>query len=186
MRKQENIMRRPYRPIPEWYTNDWSPARGRGELPQMTWSDIEAIIPRLLVTSKRQDHARSLIREIWLLSTGLEPMALLQQLLWVGARAFDPGPPAREPTRVIPTPASGPLPRWSYTDIEVALSYTWKDQALMIANQRHHDMLAFRGEDVSGVDTARLLFLLVSGLPSAPVREERMKTPAAPDFSAAA
>lgn len=179
-------MPRSYRPIPDWYVEDWTPAQGRGELPQMTWEDLELSIPRLLVASARREQASALTRELWLQSARLEPMMLLQKLLWMGAQAFTPARTTANLTQIPMTPASGLLPRWSYTDVEVALSYTWNDQALLIANERYRDLLAFRGEGCSGAETARRLFLLVSGLPVTATRQERAKTSALPRFSAAA
>lgn len=179
-------MRRPYRQIPEWYAKDWTPAQGRGELPQMSWSDLEAMVPRLLAANAQQDRAQSLLRGLWLQSANLAPMALLQALLWISAQAFSPTRCVRDPTQIVPNPACGPLPRWSYTDVEVALSYTWRGQALLIANERHRDLLAFRGEDCLGQDSARRLILLVSGLPSSPMPTEKQKAPAPTDFSVAA
>lgn len=179
-------MTRPYLQIPDWYAKDWNPARGRGELPQMTWTDLEMTLPQLLATQAQRERAVSLTRALWLESVDLEPMALLQQMLWISAHVFMPARTTPAPLLNIPTPAFGPLPRWSYTDVEVALSYTWKDQALLIAQERYRDLLAFRGEGETGATTARRLFLLVSGLPWTSAKTERKPTLRNPGLSAAA
>jgi hypothetical protein len=105
-------------------------------------------------------------------------MQHLQQLLLTAAQIFTPSfkQLREDDLAFIPTPAVGPLPRWSYTDLEVTLAYSWSGHALLIAIARHHELLARRGEGCTGAETARQVCLLVSGLPL-PVRRARRQTP---------
>ena len=154
--------------IPAWYSNDWAPAHGHGELPPISWEAVEAVIDDLLGTTSRLPMARMMFRTLWLESARLAPMDLLQQFLVTAATTLDP---ARSRTALsdspsIMNPATGQMPRWSYTDVEVAISYTWQGLPLTIATQRHRDLLSHRGERISTTATTRQLLLLVSGLPS--------------------
>lgn len=153
--------------IPAWYSNDWAPAQGPGELPQTSWDAIEIVIDDLLKSTPRQSMTRALFRTLWLESTRMAPMEHLQQLLITASMALDPGRPKGPILDVTPIRerATGPMPRWSYTDVEVALTYTWQALPLTIAIQRHHELLRHRGERMSALDTTRQLLLLVSGLP---------------------
>lgn len=175
------------RSIPDWYAADWTPARGRGELPPMTWNAVEDIIADSRLPPSRKDRAKALFRTLWLESSALSPLELLQRFLIVGAVAFDPGRADQSKVGILPTPASGPLPRWSFTDVEVALSYTWSGMALFIATERHHDLLERRGETLSAQDTVRLIVLLVAGLPAPrSVRSEAQPVIASRETRAAA
>ena len=161
-------MPRTIRQVPEWYTRDWSPATARNELSAMKWEDVETAIDTLISNPEKRQKPKHLVRALWLASTDMPTMNLLQQLLLTMAKCLDPtrSSEMKAGESVIPTPANGPMPRWSYTDLEVALSYTWSGLALEIAIARHHDCLMFRDDRLSGAATARLLMLLVSGLPS--------------------
>lgn len=181
-------MPRTIRQIPEWYTQDWSPATARNELSAMRWEDLEAAIDMLISNPEKRQKPRLFVRMLWLESTELTAMDLLQRLLLIMARGLDPAQALklRASESIIPTPASGALPRWSYTDLEVALSYTWSGMALEIATARHHDCLAFRDERLTGLATARQLFLLVCGLPTPQVLEVNTSPQQEPKQAAAA
>ncbi len=160
-------MPRTVRPVPEWYTRDWSPATARNEMSAMRWEDIEIAIDTLISNRQKKLPSKHIVRTLWLASADMPTMDLLQRLLLVMAQALDPcrSLSLKDEDAIVPTPASGPLPRWSYTDLEVALSYTWSGLALEIAIARHHDILMFRDDRMSGAATARQLLLMVSGLP---------------------
>lgn len=181
-------MPRTIRRIPEWYTQDWTPAVARNEMSAMRWEDIEAALDMLICNPEKRQGPKSLVRTLWLASADLSAMELLQQLLLVLARSLNPIRPLAmkmdEP--IIPSPASGPLPRWSYTDLEVALSYTWSGLALEVATARHHDCLAFRDDRLTGQETARQLLLLVCGLPFPATSQVKAYAPPETRQSAAA
>lgn len=160
-------MPRTLRRIPNWYTDDWTPATARNEMSAMRWEDIESAFDDLITHPDKRRTPKALVRTLWLESSDLTPMELLQQLLLVLARSLSPGrPPMEIENSHISTPAVGPLPRWSYTDLEVALSYTWSGLALSVASARHHDCLTFRDDRLTGQAMARQLLLLVCGLPT--------------------
>ena len=161
-------MPRTIRQVPEWYTRDWSPATARNEMSAMRWEDVETAIDTLVANPEKRQKPKSQIRMLWLASADLPSMDLLQRVLLVMARCLDPSRSLdiKDGASIIPAPASGCLPRWSYTDLEVALSYTWSGLALEIAIARHHDLLMFRDDRLSGAATARQLILLVCGLPT--------------------
>lgn len=154
------------RQIPAWYGDNWTPAKGRGELPQISWEDLEMAIRDLLPPADHA-HAQMLLRTFWLGGATLGPMQQLQHLLLTAAQMFTPSSGRRRGSAMsyTPTPATGPLPRWSYTDLEVALTYNWKGRPLLIGLARHREILGHRGEGCSGAETARQICLLVSGLP---------------------
>lgn len=160
-------MPRTIRQVPEWYTRDWSPATARNEMSAMRWEDLETAIDTLIVNPERRQKPKHLIRILWLASADAPSMDLLQRVLLVMGQCMDPtrSLAMKDGASIIPSPASGCLPRWSYTDLEVALSYTWSGLALEIAIARHHDLLMFRDDRLSGAATARQLILLVCGLP---------------------
>lgn len=161
-------MPRTIRRVPEWYTRDWSPATARNEMSAMRWEDLETAIDTLIANPDRRHRPKHVIRRLWLESANIPAMDLLQRILLTMAQSLDPNRSmdlmGGEP--IIPTAANGPLPRWSYTDLEVALSYTWSNLALEIAIARHHDCLMFRDDRLTGAATARQLMLLVNGLPT--------------------
>ena len=161
-------MPRTIRRVPEWYTRDWSPATARNEMSAMRWEDLETAIDTLISNPDRRHKPKQTVRTLWLASSGMPAMDLLQRLLVTLAQGLDPTRSygASTDEAMIPTMASGHLPRWSYTDLEVALSYTWSGMALEIAIARHHDCLMFRDDRLSGAATARQLMLLVNGLPT--------------------
>lgn len=161
-------MPRTIRQVPEWYTRDWSPATARNEMSAMRWEDLETAIDTLISNPEKRQKPKQLFRTLWLASADTAAMQMLQRLLLVMAQSLDPNrsPDLKVGEPIIPTPASGPLPRWSYTDLEVALSYTWSGRALEVAIARHHDCLMFRDDRLSGAATARQLILLVCGLPT--------------------
>lgn len=161
-------MPRTIRQVPEWYTRDWSPAMARNEMSAMRWEDLETAIDTLISNPDKRHKPKHIVRTLWLGSSGMPAMDLLQRLLVTLARCLDPtrSPGANTDEAMIPTAANGLLPRWSYTDLEVALSYTWSGMALEIAIARHHDCLMFRDDRLSGAATARQLVLLVNGLPT--------------------
>ena len=161
-------MPRTIRQVPEWYTRDWSPATARNEMSAMRWENIETAIDTLISNPEKRQKPKHIVRTLWLASSDMATMDLLQRLLVAMAKSLDPmRSSAMTPeAAVIPTPAEGPLPRWSYTDLEVALSYTWSGLALEIAVARHHDCLTFRDDRLSGAATARQLMLMVNGLPT--------------------
>lgn len=160
-------MPRTIRQLPDWYTQDWSPATARNEMSAMRWEDIETAIDTLISNPEKRLAPKIIIRRLWLASADMPVLDLLQQLLLAMTQSLDPSrsPDLKAVDAMIPTPASGLLPRWSYTDLEVALCYTWSGLALEIAIARHHDFLMFRDDRLSGAATARQLLLLVSGLP---------------------
>lgn len=172
-------MPRTIRQVPEWYTRDWSPATARNEMSAMRWEDIETAIDTLISNPQKRQGPKHLVRTLWLASAGMTAMDLLQQLTLVMARSLDPIRPANHKVddSIVPTPASGLLPRWSYTDLEVVLSYTWSGLALEIAIARHHDCLMFRDDRLSGAATARQLILLVCGLPTPATSQARVSVP---------
>lgn len=161
-------MPRTARQIPEWYTEDWSPATARNEMSAMRWEDLEDAIDLLIPNTDKGLVPKLLIRTLWLDGRQLSPMQLLQRLLLTLAGGMDPARPSiiMAVNGAVPAKATGALPRWSYTDLEVALSYTWSGLGLQIATARHHDFLAYRDDRLTGTATARQLILLVCGLPS--------------------
>lgn len=161
-------MPRTIRRVPEWYTRDWSPATARNEMSAMRWEDLETAIDTLIANPDRRHRPKHIIRRLWLESANIPAMDLLQRILLTMAQSLDPGRSMelKAGESIIPTAANGLLPRWSYTDLEVALSYTWSNLALEIAIARHHDCLMFRDDRLTGAATARQLMLLVNGLPT--------------------
>lgn len=137
-------MRRASRTIPDWYTRDWSPATGRGDLPQMSWTDLDEAMDGLTDPGRRSP-AKNLFRTLWRESADLSPMDLLQRLLSTMALEFDSRRSGADDGATVPPPPAGTMPRWTWTDLEVALSYTWSGQPLLIATEWHHDLLAHRG-----------------------------------------
>ncbi len=164
--------------VPGWYQQDWRPVTGRGELPQMTWEDIETVLDHLASTPARKDAAQGLFRGLRLASAQLSPMDLLQQVLLCAATLAGPGSPRTmagvKPGRQAPRA----LPRWSYTDLEVALAYSCSGQPLRIALERHRDLLAQRMPGLSGAEMMRSIFLIAFGLP--PSERSRTRTATAP------
>lgn len=160
-------MPRTIRQVPEWYTRDWTPATARNEMSAMRWEDIETAIDTLISNPEKRLSPKNVIRKLWLANADTPTLSLLQRLLLAMAQSLDPSrsQDLKGIDAVIPTPANGPLPRWSYTDLEVVLCYTWSGLGLEIAIARHHDFLMFRDDRLSGAATARQLLLLVSGLP---------------------
>jgi hypothetical protein len=134
----------------------------------MRWEDLETAIDTLIANPDRRHRPKHIIRRLWLESANMPAMDLLQRILLTMAQSLDPSRSTDlkggEP--IIPAAANGLLPRWSYTDLEVALSYTWSNLALEIAIARHHDCLMFRDGRLTGAATARQLMLLVNGLPT--------------------
>ena len=156
--------------IPDWYATDWTPAKGRWEWSQMTWDAVEAVIVSGLLPPARQGAAQAAFRTLAKASANLDPLELLPRFLATSAAAFDPRYGSQEPDGKPsdPTPATGLLPRWSYTDLEAALSVLWSGTALAIATARHHDLLERRGEPMTPEQAVRLLVLMTAGLPSRP------------------
>ncbi len=175
-------MMKPRQAIPEWYQADWSPVRSRGELPQMSWEDVETVIDALASTPARKEAAQQMFRALQLTSGDLSPMDMLQQIILTAQTIASPTPvrpSSRIPDGSLP---KGPFPRWSYTDVEVALAYSCTGQAHTIALERHRDLLNHRGEGQSGAETMRSLFLIAFGLP--PSRAMRPATATIPNRAA--
>ena len=172
-------MPRTIRRVPEWYTRDWSPATARNEMSAMRWEDLETAIDTLISNPDKRHKPKHIVRTLWLGSSGMPAMDLLQRLLVTLAQCLDPTRSlvANTDESMIPTAASGQLPRWSYTDLEVALSYTWSGTALEIAIARHHDCLMFRDDHLSGAATARQMMLLVNGLPTPRIDQSQRVVP---------
>ena len=171
--------------IPAWYQADWRPVTGPGELPQMTWEDIETALDDLASTPARKDAAQALFRGLRQASAQLSPMDLLQQLLLCAATLAGPRP-QRHLTGPPPgRPGVRTLPRWSYTDLEVALAYSCSGQPLRIALERHRDLLNQRAPGLSGAETMRSVFLIAFGLPPSERSRTRTRNGTAPARRAA-
>lgn len=176
-------MFKPQQPIPDWYQQDWRPASGPRDMPQMTWEDVETVLDSLAGTPARKEAAQLMFRELRLVSAQLSPMDLLQQIILNAAAVAGPTSP-RPSTRVGDrTPPGGKLPRWSYTDVEVALTYTCRGQALHIALERQRDLLR-QGGLLPGAEALRSVFLIAFGLPPSR-RRAASKPPEAPMKQAA-
>lgn len=171
--------------VPGWYQEDWRPVTARSELPQMTWEDIETVLDDLASTPARKDAAQDLFRGLRLASEQLSPMDLLQQVLLCAATLAGPRAPrlatGAKPGRKAPRE----LPRWSYTDLEVALAYSCSGQPLRIALERHRDLLNQRMPGSSGAETMRSIFLIAFGLPPSERLRTRTRTATAPARKAA-
>lgn len=169
-------MYRPQDQIPDWYQDAWTPVEGRRDLPQISWEDVETVLDDLASTPARREAARQIFLELRLMSIHLSPMDLLQQIILSAAAVGAPNPPRAAPIRTAPTSTTPEtLPRWSCTDVEVALTYTCKGQALHTALERQRDLLKQRGELSRGVEALRSLFLIAFGLPPS-----RRRTAASP------
>lgn len=171
--------------VPAWYQADWRPVTGRGELPQMTWEDVETVLDNLASTPARKDAAQDLFRGLRVASAQLSPMDLLQQMLLCAATLAGPRAP-RAMARVKPG-RSGvrDLPRWSYTDLEVALAYSCSGQPLRIALERYRDLLSQRAPGLSGAEMMRSIFLIAFGLPPSERSRTKMRNTTAPTRRAA-
>lgn len=154
-------------PIPQWYAADWTPATSPWELPEMTWEAFERVVDHCDLPASRKDAARTLYRSLWRTGRHAPPLELLQTLLLTTARAFDPGrrKPGTELGAMSAARACGPLPRWSFTDLEMVLTRTWSGTALVLATERHRDLLTRRSDRLGPEETARQLMLLTAGLP---------------------
>jgi len=167
----------PPKPIPDWYQGDWTPCSGRGEMPQISWEDLETVLDQLASTPARKTAALRLFEHLKAASPALSPMDLLQQIILCASTVMSQ-PPMLEvspPRRRL----SGRLPRWSYTDVEVALSCSTEGQALQVAFERHRDLIANRGLGSSGRDALRSIFLIAFGLgsPRTSARKTRKARP---------
>lgn len=169
-------MMKPRQSIPGWYQQDWRPVTGRSELPQMTWEDIETVLDNLASTPARKDAAQDLFRGLRLASAQLSPMDLLQQMLLCAATLAGPRPPRIMVGAKPGGSAPRELPRWSYTDLEVALAYSCSGQPLRIALERHRDLLSQRAPGLSGAETMRSIFLIAFGLPPSERSRTRTRT----------
>lgn len=157
-------MIRARQPIPNWYLDDWRPAAGPNEMPTMSWGTISEVVDRLAPNAARRSVGRALFRSLRARSDTLSPMELLQQVLLTAAAMMSPGmapPPG-------PSPEIGgrdtPLPRWSYTDVEVALSCCATGLQRSVALERHHDLLQMWGLAPAPETVMRAVFLIAFGI----------------------
>ena len=169
-------MLRPAKKIPDWYLADWTPSSQSFALPAMSWTDCEQAIDRLGPTPAMKQAARLRLQALRQSSAGMAPMETLQAIVMIAAALGDP----RQAAVRSPAPASAPmtpvaLPRWGFTDVEVAISYTFTEVPRAIALLRYDQLLACYGERRSGEEIMRTIFLTVLGLP---VRHARTPTEA--------
>lgn len=157
-------MIRARQPIPNWYLDDWRPAAGPNEMPTMTWGTISEVVDRLAPNAGRRSVGRALFRNLRRRSDTLSPMELLQQVVMTAAAMMSPrtAPPPG------PSPEIGgrdtPLPRWSFTDVEVALSCCATGLQRNVALERHHDLLQMWGLEPPPTEVMRAIFLIAFGL----------------------
>lgn len=151
-------------PIPTWYQDDWRPAAGPNEMPTMTWGTISEIVDRLAPNAARRSVGRALFRTLRQEAASLSPMALLQQLVLTAALMMSPhATPPSGPSPDIGGPDT-PLPRWSFTDVEVALSCCATGLQRSVALERHHDLLQMWGLEPAPETVMRAVFLIAFGI----------------------
>ena len=155
-------MFKPYKVIPDWYQREWSPASGSDELPRMQWSDLFQIIHEMAPNRARAQATTSLFQSLGTEAESYSPMDLLQQILICASTLMKPQNPI--PMETSFAAPSAAMPRWSCTDVEVALSYTCSGMELVLAQHRYNDFLSGYGAWGAPRDTLRSLFLLVMGL----------------------
>lgn len=164
-------MFKPYKVIPDWYQREWSPASGSDELPRMQWSDLFQIIHEMAPNTARARATTSLFQSLRAEAENYSPMDLLQQVLICASTLMKSQSPVQMETPFAAPPAA--MPRWSCTDVEVALSYTCSGMELVLAQLRYNDFLSGYGAWGAPREILRSLFLLVMGLSCA-------REPAAP------
>ena len=163
-------MLKPAKRIPDWYVADWSPSSHTLALPAMTWRDCEQAIDRLGPTAALRQAAHDRLRQLRLSSARQSPMPTLQEIIMIAAALGDPG--RVEPTVSAPVPVrkAEALPRWGFTDVEVAITYTFGEVPRALALHRYSQLLDCYGERRSGAEIMRTIFLMVLGLPVRCVR----------------
>lgn len=157
-------MIRPRTPIPGWYQADWRPADGPDEMPTMTWGTISAAVDRLAPNAGRRSIGQRLFRALRTEAASLSPLDLLQQVILGAALMMAPSArPAPGPAPMIGAP-DAPLPRWSFTDVEAALSSCATGVQRSIALERHHDLLQMWGMQPPPEEVMRGIFLIAFGI----------------------
>lgn len=163
----------PAKKIPEWYQADWTPSSRSCALPAMNWTDCEQAIDRLGPTPAMKQAARVRLQALRRSSADMAPMETLQAIIMIAAALGDPKQATARISPTAPARTSEALPRWGFTDVEVAISYTFTDVPRAIALLRYAHLLACYGERRSGEEIMRTIFLTVLGLP---VRHARTPT----------
>ncbi|MFT4955124.1 MAG: hypothetical protein ACI8U3_001506 [Brevundimonas sp.] len=155
-------MFKPQKAIPSWYQRDWSPASGSDELPQLQWSDVLQVVHDLAPNKTRAEATTSLFQRLRSEADNHSPMDLLQQVLICASTLMKP----QTPVLFVAPPRSLPvqMPRWSCTDVEVALSYSCSGMELVLAQHRYNDLLRRYGAWGPRKEVLRSLFLIVMGL----------------------
>ena len=155
-------MFKPYKVIPDWYQREWSPASGSDELPQMQWTDLLQVAHDLAPNKARAEATTSLFQHLRSEADSYSPMDLLQQVLICASTLMKPQTPVLVCTPFQSLPAQ--MPRWSCTDVEVALSYSCSGMELVLAQHRYNDLLSRYGAWGPRKEVLRTLFLIVMGL----------------------
>ncbi len=166
-------MLKPAKKIPDWYLEYWTPSSHASALPAMTWGDCEQAIKRLGPTPALKHAARVRLHDLQRSSRALAPMEVLQGIVMIAAALGDPRQAAARFPMEPPLLTTEALPTWGFTDVEVAVSYTFTEVPRSLALLRYSQLLDCYGERRSGEEIIRTIFLTVLGLP---VRHARTST----------